>query len=136
MHEALVYYKHPSFNPLTPVRVAFEDQPAIDTGGVTRQFFTDILQQLAQGKLQLFVGPANRLRLAYSPQVLPVVKILGTLIAHSLLHEGPGFPYFAPFVYWYIATGCEQRILPYVSIRDDLSTSCTQIVKKVSCSVP
>ena len=36
MHEALVYYKHPSFNPVTPVRVAFEDQPAIDTGRVTR----------------------------------------------------------------------------------------------------
>ena len=85
MHEALVYYKHPSFNPLTPVRVA------IDTGGVTRQFFTDILQQLAQAVV------CCRLRLAYSPQVLLVVKILWTLIAHSLLHEGPGFPYFAPF---------------------------------------
>ena len=34
-----------------------------------------------------------------------------------------------------LVTGCEQRTLPYVSIRDDLSPSCMQIVKKVSCSV-
>ena len=39
VEEALVYYKHPSFNPLLPVRIAFENQPAVDTGGVTRQFF-------------------------------------------------------------------------------------------------
>jgi hypothetical protein len=132
VHEALVYYKHPTFNPLVPVRVSFEGQPAIDTGGVTRQFFTDVLCQLAKGELQLFNGLPNRLRLAYGPQVLPLMKILGTIIAHSLLHEGPGFPYFAPFVYWYLVTGCEERALPYVSIRDDLSLSCIQIVKKVS----
>jgi hypothetical protein len=60
-----------------------------------------------------------------------MLKIVGTLIAHSLVHEGPGFPYFAPFVYWYIATGCEERALPYVSIRDDLSFFCMQTVKQL-----
>ena len=112
--------------------MSFEGQPAVDTGGLTRQFFSDILSQLARGTLQLFLGSSNHLRFAYGPQVLPVVKILGTIIAHSILHEGPGFPYFAPFVYWYLATGCEEHALPYVSIREDLSPSCMLIVKKVS----
>ena len=33
---------------------------------------------------------------------------------------------------WYLATGCEEHALPYVSIREDLSPSCMLIVKKVS----
>ena len=132
LEEALVYYKHPSFDPHVPVRIAFRYQPAIDTGGVTRQFFTDILCKFAcRGVFQMFVGSAERLRPAYSPQVLPLMKIFGTVIGHSLLHEGPGFPYFAPFVYWYLATGCIQRALPYVAIVDDLSKNTTVIVQKV-----
>ena len=133
VEEALVYYKHPSFDPLFSVRLSYRNQPAIDTGGVTRQFFMDVLLNIAQnGALQLFVGPPQRLRLAYSPQVLPVKKILGMLIGHSLLHEGPGFPYLAPFVYWYIATGSEERALPYVSIEEDLSSVTSSVVIEVS----
>ena len=133
VEEAIVHYKHPSFNPLSPIRISFMEQPAIYTGGVTRQFFTDVLRRIAhQGALQLFVGGSKRLRLAYSPQVLPVMKILGTLIGYSLLHEGPGFPYLAPFVYWYIATGSEERALPYVSIPEDLSDLTASVVSEVN----
>ena len=132
LEEALVHYKHPAFDPLSPIRISFRDQPAIDTGGLTRQFFTDVLRKIGQeGALQLFVGSSNGLRLAYSPQVLPIMKILGTLIGHSLLHEGPGFPYLAPFVYWYLATGSEERALPYVSIPADLSGLAATVVSGV-----
>ena len=132
IEEALLYYKHPLFDPTTPIRISFKFQPAVDTGGVTRKFFTDVLHKFAcHGDFQMFVGPKERLRPAYSPQVLPIMKILGTIIAHSLLHEGPGFPHFAPFVYWYLATGCIQRALPYVSINDDLSENTATVVKKV-----
>ena len=27
------------------------------------------------------------------------------MIAHCLIQDGPGFPYLAPAIYWYIATG-------------------------------
>ena len=40
--EALVYYKHPSFDSSIPLRISFKGQPAIDTGGITRQFFSDV----------------------------------------------------------------------------------------------
>ena len=93
LEEAVVHYKHPSFKPLSPVRVSFKGQPAIDTGGVTRQFFSDVLRCFVdQDLFQLFVGHPEHLRLAYSPQVLPLLKILGLIIGHSLVHEGPGFP--------------------------------------------
>ena len=32
-------------------------------------------------------------------------EVLGRMIAHSLVQCGPGFPYLAPSIYWYLATG-------------------------------
>ena len=133
--EALVFYKHPSFDPRMPLRISFKGQPAIDTGGLTRQFFSDVLKSFAcQDVFQLFTGPPNRLRPAYSPQVLPLMKLLGLVLGHSLLHEGPGFPFFAPFVYWYLVTGSEERSLPYVQIEEDLSCTTGIVVNQVCYS--
>ena len=47
-HEATVpptmaYYKDPNFDPKKKLRVIYNKQPAADTGGVTRQFFTQLL---------------------------------------------------------------------------------------------
>ena len=56
-----------------------------------------------------------------------------------MIHEGPGFPFFAPFVFWYLASGSEKTTLPHVSVKV-LSNSAMQIVNQVnlymySCSV-
>ena len=32
-------------------------------------------------------------------------EVLGKMIANSLVQGGPGFPYLAPGIFWYIATG-------------------------------
>ena len=79
---------------------------------------------------QLFVGYPEMTRPAYSPQVLPLMKILGLIIGHLLVHEGPGFPFLAPFVFWYLASGSEQIALPYVSV-NDLSTPVMVIQAKL-----
>ena len=72
---------------------------------------TDVLTQLAQqGGLQVFVGLQDRL---CPPQVLPLMKILGTLIGHSSMKALDS--HSLRHLYWYIATSCEQRALPYVS---------------------
>ena len=132
LEEPVVYYKHPSFDLSAPIRVRFNNQPAIDTGGVTRQFFTDVLSKVARDDpFQLFVGESTRLRPAYSPQILSLMNIMGMIISHSLVLEGPGFPFLAPYVYWYIATGCEQSALPHVSVEHDLSVVATDVIGKV-----
>ena len=96
--DAMSFYKHPEFCASSPVRVYYNNQPGIDTGGIRQQFFTDVLQGLILCHY-IFVGPLKRLRPDNSPQVLTLIKILGTIIAHSLLQEGPGFPFHAPYVY-------------------------------------
>ena len=132
--DCLAFYKRPDFDPCRPIRVVMKSQPAIDTGGVRRHFFSQILHKFAhEDPVSMFVGPPKRFRLDYSPLVLPVAKILGRIIAHSLLQEGPGFPYLAPYVYWYIVTGCEETALSYVTLLD-LSRSVAEVVEQV-CSL-
>ena len=79
----------------------------------------------------MFMGDKHCLRPTYSPQLLPLFRILGVLIVHSLVQEGPGFPYLAPYVYWYLATGSEELALSYVT-NDDLSVDALAIVEMVS----
>lgn len=58
---AVTYYKCPQFDP--HVRISWRGQPAIDTGGVRRQFFSTVFQQLAfSDKYRVFEGPPDRLR--------------------------------------------------------------------------
>jgi len=42
----------------------------------------------------MFVGPQEQLHPDNSSQVEPFMKILGTIIIHSLLQENLGFPCF------------------------------------------
>ena len=44
--DALAIYKDPAFNPASPIRVTYT-QPAVDLGGVTHQFFTDVFGEMA-----------------------------------------------------------------------------------------
>ena len=41
-NDAIAFYKDAAFDPEVPLRINFVDQPAIDGGGLLRQFFTDL----------------------------------------------------------------------------------------------
>ena len=111
-NDALVFYKSNDFDPTRPIVVKMENQPALDTGGIRRQFFTDVLEQFAlNDSLSLFIGERSALRPHHSPQLLPLLRLLGTIVAHSLVHGGPGFPYLASYIYWYIVSGSEETAL-------------------------
>ncbi|XP_022780115.1 uncharacterized protein LOC111321486 isoform X1 [Stylophora pistillata] len=103
------FYKSVHFDPVIPIKVQINGEPAVDTGGLLRQVFTDVFAELASGSscLRLFRGMLARLTPVYSTEHLltGVFKVLGKMIAHSLIQGGPGFPYLTPGIYWYIATG-------------------------------
>lgn len=72
------------------LRITLDNQPAIDTGGVRRQVYTTLYQDFAFNQtVKLFDGPINHLR----PFVksFGILKILGTMIAHSIFQDGIGF---------------------------------------------
>jgi hypothetical protein len=59
-NDAISFYKNSEFNPEQPIRVTFDEQPAIDGGGVLRQFYTDLFSIFVDEKM-MFVGEYNRL---------------------------------------------------------------------------
>lgn len=76
-------------------------EPAVNTGGVLQQAFTDVFAKIANGNscLCLFRGiDASRLTPVYSSEhvLTGVFEVLGKMIAHSLIQGGPGFPFLAP----------------------------------------
>ena len=46
VEDALAYYKHPDFDARCPIRITFEKQPAVDTGGPRRQFYSMVFSAL------------------------------------------------------------------------------------------
>ena len=44
-------------------------------------------------------------------------RAFGTMVGHSIILDGIGFPYFSPVSYWYIVSG-EEKALEYVNISD------------------
>lgn len=99
----MAYYKDPSFDPTKRLRVLYTGQPAVDTGGVTRHFFSQLLQVISQ----MFFQGTNYKSPIYNADIVAsgMMKYIGTIIVHSILLGGPDFPVFSPSVYRYIATG-------------------------------
>ena len=104
-----------------PIRVYLDDQPAIDMGGVRRQFFNDVFEYftISSSHIQLFEGPINFLRPVYSPEARSsgLLKALGKMVAHGISLEGIGFPYLSPLCYWYIVGG-EDKAMEHLTMAD------------------
>ena len=119
--DAISFYKGTKFQPCQPIRVAFIRHPAIDSGGVKRQFYTDLFIQLVTtNQFKLFQGSTNRLLFYYDQTALNcgLFKMLGKMVAHSICQGCPGFPYLAPAMYYYVATGEINQASAYASIAD------------------
>ena len=43
--------------------------------------------------------------------------MLGKIILHSILLEGPGFPFFPPPIYYYLVRGTIESVIPYLDIK-------------------
>ena len=59
-----------------------------------------------------------------------VMKLVGTIIAHSILQGGPGFPVFSPAVYNYLAKGNLDEAMTADTVKD-CSIQMQQFICKV-----
>ncbi|XP_044165556.1 uncharacterized protein LOC122949535 [Acropora millepora] len=134
LNDAIAYYKSPSFDPTRPLRIQFTGQPAVDTGGVKREFFTQLKEQFISGEhFSMFEGPTNRLLFKYNQQCLGagIPKMLGTIVSHSLVHLCGGFPYLAASHYYYLATGDVERASAYTSVFDVYDVEKRDLIDKL-----
>ena len=126
-NDAIAFYKNSDFDPEQPVRVTFSDQPAIDGGGVLRQFYTDLFSTFVDEKMLMFFGEYNRKSPTHNPQMVfsGLLEIVGKIIAHCIAQSGPGFPYLSLPCYYFLATGdvvsalacCDPWVVPELTSR-------------------
>ena len=85
-------------------------------GGVIRQFYTQLLKVIAD---TFFQGDTYRSPVYNCDMVASgVMKLVGTIIVHSVLQGGPGFPIFSPGVYNYLAKGKLNEVMEAITIKD------------------
>lgn len=114
--------------------IYLKNVPAIDAGGVRRQIYTTVLQQLSDNQYSpcLFQGKEFHLRPYYTASAMDteIFKVLGCMVGHSIIQEGIGFPYLSPLCFWYIVAGKETAMQHFTD--DDVSDGCNELIKSVS----
>ncbi len=99
---AFAFYKSTLHDPdklKKRLSVVFEHEPGVDAGSVGAEFFELLLREV---NLKLFEG-GDRRRLPKRDWGSELeYEIAGTIVSHSVLHAGPGFPCLSPSAYAFI----------------------------------
>ena len=132
--EAIAFYKGSKFSPHAEVRICIENQPAVDAGGVRRQFMCDVFSYFSTSStIKLFEGPKNRLRPVFRQSSISsgLLTLVGKMVGHSVILDGQGFPFFSPACYLYMA-GYLDRAISVISIAD-AGERVQAVILSVSC---
>jgi len=130
----VAYYKGSRFDPAASIRIS-RDHPAVDTGGVRRQVYSEVFASISTSdKLLLFEGPPSSVRPVFRQSYISsgVMRLVGTMVAHSILQDGQGFPYLSEACYYFLA-GKTERALSVLTL-DDVGSQVQSVVNKVRVS--
>ncbi|XP_060068207.1 uncharacterized protein LOC132548365 [Ylistrum balloti] len=91
---------------LSPIEVTFrtnnKEERNVNLGGPNREFFTLFLNEFHSERLCMFEGKGGFLLPTHNKTRSDWFYYFGKAIVLSLLCDGPGFPYFPPFIVSYI----------------------------------
>lgn len=136
--QALQIYKKPSFDPSCPLTISFDKQPAVDTGGPKREFYTQLLYSIAtsDGSILpvIFEGEEGRLMPSYNSSVIysGMMRVVGKIIVHFIVQCGVRFPYLSPVCYWYLITGDVSKAISYCNTSDIRYIESAELIHKVN----
>ena len=99
------------FNVSAPVKVEMVGVPAVDLGGVRRQFYTTFLRDMPS-KLSLFeINDLVQFPTGHTDALLGgYYRRLGQVIVHNVVQEGPGFPHLPKSIYYYLVGGVDLAV--------------------------
>ena len=95
-------YKNPRFNLKKQLDVNFFGEQGADVRGLTKEYFHYAVSVLSQVEpafnIQLFGGQEGHLLPLYGVRAISseCFEMAGKLVAHNILHEGPGLVGLAP----------------------------------------
>ena len=117
-------YKDPRLDLTKPLKVNFVGEHEADVGGPTKEYFQEAISILSKVdtlyNIQLFDGQEGHLLPLYGVDAISsgCFEMAGKLIAHSVLHGGPGMAGLSPVVIKYLVTGSIDEVKELVSIDD------------------
>ena len=96
LEEAIYFYKHSDFEPNLTILVTYDGQAGIDAGGLSSQFFTDLLLGTSTDSNRIPVlleGWNGQKLIAYNPTVcrFDLIETFGKIVAYSIVQTGLGF---------------------------------------------
>ena len=110
------------------IRILYQGPLAVDTGGVIRQFSSQLFQVIWE---VFFRGTSLYKSPVYSDVVASgMMKYIGTIIVLSILHGGPGFPVVSPSLCCYLVSGDVDATMVMLNY-NDCSDSVKQFIDKV-----
>lgn len=133
LQDALAHYKDKDFQPTSKLKIVYSKQPAADTGGVLRQFYTDCFTQLLEGSDSLpalFEGKDYRKIPGVNAGfvVSGLLKFVGKIWAHCICQIGIGFSHLAPAIYSYICSGDATEANKDATIEDVVNPEVREIL--------
>lgn len=124
LRQIMKIYKDPHFQLTKSPDVNFYNEQCADLGGPTKEFFHDAIACFVKVdpafNIQLFGGLRGHFIPFYGVDAVAsgCFEIAGKVVAHSILHDGPGFVGLAPCLREYLATGCVDTAKELVSLDD------------------
>ena len=124
LRQLMRIYKDRSLNLKKRIDVNFIGEQGADMGGPTKEFFHSAISCLSKVdpafNVQLFGGLSDHLIPLYGVDAIAsgCFEMAGKLIAHSILHGGPGFSGLAPAIVQYLCTGSLDKSKHLVTIED------------------
>ncbi len=122
LQQVLRKYKNPAFDITKPLSVTFVNEPGLDGGGVTREFFYLLMGRLQQpcGSIYLFEGRKGNLVPVHNYDILSggLFILAGKMILHSILNNCLGLPGLSPAVVAYLVSGNRDSAVEKLVLED------------------
>jgi hypothetical protein len=122
LEQAVRKYKHPSFDMTRPLNVTFQDEPGVDAGGVTREYFSLLMQRLENqtGSLKLFEGTSGHLVPMHNYDYLSggLFVMVGKMILHAILNKCNGVAGLSRAAVAYIISGSRDAAVEHIVLDD------------------
>ena len=112
-------HKNPAFDITKPLSVSFVDEPGLDGGGLTREYFHMLMQRLHKqcGTFDLLEGRNGNLLPIHNYDILSggLFLLLGKMIMHAILNKCEGL---CPAIIAYLVFGSRDAAVEQLTLDD------------------
>jgi hypothetical protein len=122
LQQVLRKYKNPAFDLSRPLNVSFVDEPGLDAGGVTREFFHLLMKRMQTqvGSFNLFEGRNGHLLPTYNYDMISggLFILAGKMVLHAILNNCSGIQGLSKAAIAYLSSGSRDAAVPHITLAD------------------